>query len=150
MVTIQRESDYAARILLYLALQPPGTYLTAREMARLRLMPSALTRRVVTRLATAGFLRSRRGKGGGFCLARAPSEISLLEAVEVIDGPLALNRCTVEPEDCLWSPQCPVHEVWMEARTLLRHYLNGVTFDQLAHRSQQIVERLSEASRLPA
>jgi hypothetical protein len=38
----------------------------------------------------------------------------------------------------------------MEARTLLRYYLNGVTFDQLAHRSQQIVERLSEASRLPA
>lgn len=146
MLTVRRQCDYAARILLYLAMQPPGTHLTAREIARLRLMPPALTRRVVAQLVAAGFLRSRRGKGGGFALARSPAEISLLEVVEAIDGPVALNRCTLEPQECPLLPQCSVHEAWMDARRLLRDYLNLLTFRELARRGKMLLSPPSAVS----
>ena len=139
MLTVRRQCDYAARILLHLAMQPPGTHLMAREIARLRLMPPALTRRVVAQLVAAGFLQSRRGKGGGFALARSPAEISLLEVVEAMDGPIALNRCTLDPQECPLMPQCSVHEAWVDARRLLRDYLNLLTFRELARRGQTLL-----------
>lgn len=135
MLTINQKADYAARILLHLAMQPPGTTITAREAAQARLIPYALARRLFSLLANAGFLKAHRGKGGGFSLARPPAEINLLEVVEAVEGPIALNRCVVEPEDCPFSPDCPVHEAWVKARDVLRGYLSQVTFQQLAERA---------------
>ncbi len=146
MLDIRRECDYAARILLYLAMQPPGARLTAREIARLRLMPPAMTRRVVAKLVAFGFLRSRRGKDGGFALARSPAEFSLLEVVEAMDGPIALNRCTLDPQECPLMPQCSVHEAWMDARRLLRDYLNLLTFRELARRGKLLLSPSSDVS----
>lgn len=141
MLTIRRDSDYAARILLHLAMQPPGTCITAREVARQRLIPSGLARSLLTRLAGAGLLVSRRGKGGGFYLARTPGEISLLEVVEAVEGPIALNQCTIEPQECPLMPQCPVHEAWVDARDKLRAHLADMTFEKLAQRGQELQER---------
>lgn len=139
MLTVPRQCDYAARIILYLAMQPPETRITAREVARLRLIPPALARRIVTRLVKAGFLRGQKGKGGGFSLARAPAEISLLEVVEAMDGVIALNLCVLEPQECSLVSQCPVHEVWVEARQILRNYLGQITFQELAERGGNLV-----------
>ncbi len=138
MLTIRRDSDYAARILLHLAMQPPETCITAREVAKQKLIPQGLARSLLTRLAGAGLLVSRRGKGGGFSLARPPAEISLLEVVEAIEGPIALNTCTVEPQECPLMPQCPVHEAWVDARQRLREHLGRITFAALARRGAEL------------
>lgn len=135
MLAINQKADYAARILLRLAMQPPGATTTAREAAQACLIPYALARRLFSLLANAGFLKAHRGKKGGFSLARPPSEISLLEVVEAIEGPLALNRCVIKPEQCPLVPNCPVHEEWVRAQDLLRGYLSQVNFQQLAERA---------------
>ncbi len=137
MLTINRKTDYAARILLHLAMQPPGTTVTVQEAAQARLVPYPLARRLFSLLANAGFLKTHRGKGGGFSLARSPAEISLLEVVEAVEGPVALNRCTVEPQECPLVSDCPVHEEWVKARDVLRDYLGRVSFQQLAERAIQ-------------
>lgn len=137
MLTLNQKTDYAARILLHLAMQPPGATITAREAAQARLIPYALARQLFSRLAEAGFLKAHRGKGGGFSLARPPAEITLLEVVEAIEGPIALNRCVVEPQECPLVSQCPVHEEWMRARDVLRGFLGQVNFQQLAERAAQ-------------
>ncbi len=138
MLTIRRDSDYAARILLYLAMHPPETCITAREVARQKLIPPGLARSLLTRLAGAGLLVSRRGKGGGFYLGRSPAEISLLEVVEAIEGPVVLNICTEEPLECPLMPQCPVHEAWVDARQRLREHLGRITFELLARRGAEL------------
>lgn len=135
MLTINQKTDYAARLLLYLAMQPPGATITAREAAQARLIPYSLARRLFSRLASAGFLKAHRGKSGGFSLARPSAEITLLEVVEAIEGPIALNRCTVEPQECPLVSQCPVHEEWVRAQAALRDYLSQVNFQQLAERA---------------
>lgn len=138
MLTISRKADYAARIVLYLAMQPPGATITAREAAQERLIPPALARRLFSVLAQAGFLKGRQGKGGGFSLARPPAEINLREVVEAVDGPIVLNRCAVEPQECPLMLRCPVHEQWVGSRQLLREYLSRIDFRQLAQRGEEL------------
>ena len=134
MLAVNRETDYAARVILHLALQPPGSRTTARQIAKLRLIPGALVRRVVTRLGAAGLITTTRGNNGGISLARPAAEISLLEVVEAMEGPLALNSCTVEPDLCPLMPVCTVHLAWVEARDVLRKTLSSVSFAALAQK----------------
>jgi Rrf2 family protein len=132
MLTINRQTDYASRIILHLALQGEASRTTAAEIAERRLIPKAFVRRVVTKLATAGLIATTRGIEGGIVLARLASEISLLEVVEAMEGPLALNACTVNPQTCPLVVTCPVNKAWCHAREVLVEELRGVTFDKLA------------------
>lgn len=140
MLTISRETDYAARVILHLALQSPDCRVTAQQIAGQRLIPRALVRRVVTRLAAAGLVNTVRGSDGGITLARPPGEINLLEVVEALEGPLALNTCTVEPETCPLMPACTVHDAWVSARQVLRDHLRHITFDKLVQAKEVGIE----------
>jgi len=134
MLSISRQTDYACRVILHLAMLPPGERVKAQEIARRRLVPRALARRVITQLANAGLLTTARGSNGGLSLARPSCEISLLDVVQVMEGPLALNACAVNPEACPLMQVCPVHEAWVEARAALAAKLSQATFDKLAQR----------------
>lgn len=143
MITISRETDYAARVILHLALQREGDRATAQSIAHMRLIPRSLVRRVVTRLASAGLIVTTRGSEGGIALARPAEQISLLEVVEAMEGPVALNVCTVQESACPLVPACNVHNAWVYARGLLRDHLQQITFDQLAQPPAPDGERLT-------
>ena len=140
MITISRETDYACRVLLHLALQEPSCRATAQQIAEERLIPRALVRRVVTRLSAAGLVVTARGSDGGITLARPTSEISLLEVVETFEGPLALNRCAVAPVTCQLVGVCTVHDAWVDARQILRDHLRQITFEKLVARREVGIE----------
>lgn len=134
MIGIGRQADYGARIVLHLAGLDPGAQVTAAEIARMRLIPPVLIRRVVSRLSKAGILRTARGSGGGLSLARSPSRISLADVVEAVEGPIALNACVVSPGACPLTAHCPVRRAWERANRELRASLSRVRFSQLALR----------------
>ncbi len=138
MITIRRDTDYACRVLLHLALLPEGARVTAGDIAKRRIIPRAFVRRVITRLAAADLITTTRGKGGGLALARPAREISLLGVVNAMEGPLALNPCTVNPEHCPLMKRCPVHEAWCKAHAMLETELGQVTFDKLAERGSAL------------
>lgn len=132
MLVINRETDYAARIVLFLARQPSGTRTTAQEVARQCHVPRAIVRRVVTRLGGAGILTSTRGVGGGISLARPPADITLLDVVEAMEGPPILNLCVRDPQVCPLMEHCTVHIAWVQASSLLMGFLRNTTFARLA------------------
>ncbi|MFH1929874.1 MAG: Rrf2 family transcriptional regulator [Chloroflexota bacterium] len=136
MTAITRKADYAARILLHLAMSPPRTWITTQEIARQQLIPGRLIRHVVASLVSAGLLRTKRGSGGGIRMARPASEISLLDAVEAVEGPFYLNICVTDPQGCLLARKCPVHEVWERVQETLVDQLRRETFGKLAQRAQ--------------
>jgi Rrf2 family protein len=142
MLAISRQTDYASRIILHLAMLPAGVRVTAAEIAEKRLIPPALVRRIVTTLAVAGLVKTTRGNLGGLALARPPAEISVLDVVQAMEGPVALNPCTIapgsDPDSCPLLPVCPVHEAWQAARRTLLRELGGTTFDRLAQRGQDL------------
>jgi Rrf2 family transcriptional regulator, iron-sulfur cluster assembly transcription factor len=134
MITISRETDYACRVILHLAMLPAGHRVTAQEIAKRRIVPRALIRRVVTRLGAAKLVTTTRGSGGGLALARPASEISLQHVVEAMEGQVALNTCVIYPRECPLVKKCPVHEAWARARAALVKELSAATFDKLAQR----------------
>ncbi len=74
-------------------------------------------------------------------LARPASEISLLNVVEAMEGPLALNACVVDPHRCPLMKICSVHEEWYRARELLAAELRAATFDILAQQSDRLAQQ---------
>lgn len=131
---VKRETDYAIRTVLYLAMRPAGTHTTARELAREKLIPHALARRIVTKLTAAGILQSARGLSGGITLARPPAEITILQVMQAVEGAPVVSPCVVEPASCPLMPACPVHEVWVDLQHSLETTLDHITFAQLAER----------------
>jgi Rrf2 family protein len=132
MLGISRQTDYACRVLLHLALSEPGARVTTGQIAERRLIPASLVRRIVTQLSLAGLVKTARGTDGGVELARPAAEISVLDVVQAIEGPLALNPCTQDPNLCQLMPVCPVHQTWCKARANLEAELARATFDKLA------------------
>lgn len=146
MLSISKQTDYACRVVLHLAMLPPDERVTAQDIAKRRLIPRAFVRRVVTRLANAGLLITTRGASGGLELARPASEISLLQVVDAMEGSIALNGCAVNPQECPLMQVCSVHEVWVDTRRVLLEELSRSTFDKLARRGARLASLSSDSA----
>ena len=133
---ITRQADYAVRAVLYLSRRGLGTRASTAQIAREQNIPLTFLAKIVSQLSAAGILRATRGAHGGVTLARSPDDISLLEIVEAIDGPLALNECVIDPGACPMNEECVVREVWCEARSELVTRLAKTKFGQLVNGRQ--------------
>jgi len=91
-MVINRSVDYAVAGIIHLATLPPGAVEPVEEIARHRALPGHAFAAVVRRLARAGLVFTQRGTGGGVSLARDPSEISMRDVVEAVEGPIRLVR----------------------------------------------------------
>lgn len=131
---ITKQADYAIRAILYLTNQPEQHAATNRVATAMHIPPSFLAK-IVAQLAIAGLVHTARGAGGGIALARDPAEISLLDVVEAIDGPILLSECTAHRGQCELEQECPLHSIWIETQGYLLDRLRAVTFDQLARRN---------------
>jgi len=106
---LTRSADYAVRAMLEIAAQADSDESRARthEIAERKEIPPALLAKLIPLLVRAGLLASQRGARGGLALARPASEISMLEIVEAIEGPIALNRCTTPRPSATKWPNAP-------------------------------------------
>jgi Rrf2 family protein len=128
---ITRQADYAIRAVRYLthqgANQRTATSMVAKEMK----IPPSFLAKIVSQLSIAGLLHTSRGARGGVSLARDPKEITLLDVVEAIDGPIQLNECVGNPGDCVFNGECPVHPIWVDTQQELVARLRKTNFASL-------------------
>jgi Rrf2 family protein len=129
---ITRQADYAIRAVRYLAKQGPNQRSATSTVAQEMKIPPSFLAKIISQLSIAGLLHTSRGARGGVTLAREAKEISLLDVVEAIDGPILLNECVGDPADCDFSDDCLVHPIWVEAQEALVKRLRETRFDQLA------------------
>lgn len=129
---ITRQADYAVRAVLYLASLSNGTRAPTSQIAREQKIPSSFLAKIVSQLSVAGVVQTSRGARGGVSLARPSEEISLLEVIEAIDGPITLNECVPDPSVCPFGEDCPVHMIWVEAQSDLVKRLAITSFGMLA------------------
>lgn len=132
MIHVTRQTDYAVRIVLHLACQVEGAYVPIPEIVAQRHLPSPFVRRLVSRLVGAGILQTVRGSAGGVGLAKPASDISLLDVVVAIDGPLCPSPCVEQPHGCPLGRDCPVRGVWTDAGRVLENHLRQTRFSALA------------------
>lgn len=130
---LTRSADYAVRAMLDIAAESSNEEGRARThmVAQRQDIPPALLAKLVPLLVRAGLLDSQRGARGGLVLARPASEISMLEIVEAIEGPIAINRCTATPVQCTKVNRCSIHPVWQKAQDYLVDLLRSTSLEDL-------------------
>ncbi|GAB4543103.1 MAG: Rrf2 family transcriptional regulator [Anaerolineales bacterium] len=124
---ITRQADYAVRAMMYLAGQNDARVSTSSIAEEQKIPPSFLAK-IVSQLSIAGLLHTSRGARGGVTLARQPKDITLLEVVEAIDGPIQLNECVHDSSACAFSDDCPMRPVWCNAQEELVARLKNTNF----------------------
>jgi Rrf2 family protein len=129
---ISRRTDYGIRVILDLASLPANQRASTHDIAARQSIPGPFLAKIVSQLSIAGLVTTHRGAGGGVALAIPSEEISLLQVIEALDGPLRLNRCLIQPDSCPRSEHCPVHDVLALAQEQLGTLLGVTTFDSLA------------------
>src|SRR5512133_3891821 len=93
MLKINRQTDYAVRVLLALANRGEGARLSSAEIQKEMLIPKAFMGRIVAQLSRQGLINTFAGRDGGLSLPRHPSLINLKDVVEVFEGPVLLSEC---------------------------------------------------------
>ncbi|MFZ5808850.1 MAG: RrF2 family transcriptional regulator [Chloroflexota bacterium] len=128
---ITRQADYAVRAVTYLARLGADHRAATSLIAQEQQIPPSFLAKIVSQLSVAGLLTTSRGARGGVSLARSPEEISLLEVVEAIDGPIMLNECVGDNGACNFSEDCPIRPIWCDAQLELVEKLRSTTFDKV-------------------
>ena len=127
---ITRQADYAVRAVLYLSQIGTDQRAATSQIAQEQAIPPSFLAKIVSQLSVAGLLQTSRGARGGVSLARPPEQISLLEVVEAIDGPILLNECVSAGGACQFGDSCPMKPVWCDAQAELVQRLSDTTFDR--------------------
>lgn len=116
---LTRAADYAVRVMLHLAGQPEGAVISKTVLANAADAPESFASKILQTLARAGLIEARRGVAGGFTLLPPGRRASLLDVVECIDGPIALNVCLSSGQSCERQPECAAHRVWLQAQSAM-------------------------------
>ena len=124
---ITRQADYAVRAVLHLARSSDARIATSVIAEQQKIPPSFLAK-LISQLSIAGLLHTSRGARGGVTLARQAGEITLLEVIEAIDGPIQLNECVGDTGTCSFDKDCPLRPVWCEAQEELVGRLKNTNF----------------------
>lgn len=131
---VSTRGDYACRALLSLALHDDGTPTSVRDIADRTALPQPYLEQILLALKGAGIVRSKRGVGGGYVLARRPEEITLAAIVSAVDGPIAVGDFGEPHQDgaCDHEGQCVLLAVWANVGEHMRRLLEGQTLADIA------------------
>lgn len=131
---VSTRGDYASRALLSLALDGADTPVSVRDIAARTGLPQPYLEQILLALKGAGLVRSKRGVGGGYVLARSPEDITLGDIVSAVDGPITLGDFG-EPHTggaCDHEGQCVLLAVWADVADHMRRHLDGLHLADLA------------------
>jgi Rrf2 family iron-sulfur cluster assembly transcriptional regulator len=134
-VKVSTRGDYASRALLSLALHADiPTPTSVRDIAERTGLPQPYLEQILLALKGAGLVRSKRGVGGGYVLARRPEEITLGDIVSAVDGPIVAGDFGVPHQDgaCDHEGQCVLLAIWAEVGEHMRRHLDGSTLADIA------------------
>jgi len=136
---ITRQADYAVRAVVYLAEHDDAKPIATADIGRHQHIPLTFLAKIVPHLSAAGIVHTLRGAHGGVSLGRPAAEISLLDIVETIDGPMLLNECVSDASQCPLGENCTIHGVWCEAQADLIDRLGRTNMAQLMRPQQRPV-----------
>ena len=131
MEIIRRETDYAARALVQLALTGPDRPLSARAIAEAQGTPLDFTHKFLRAVSRVGMVTSSLGTRGGFTLAKAPSEITLLDIMQATQGPVRISNCVFDPSACPRTATCTVTHRLASVQRDLERVLSQTTLADL-------------------
>ena len=124
--------EYALRAMLYICSKPFGTSYQISEIAEKNDIPDNFLRKIIPLLKKATLLNSQRGNGGGITLQKKAEDITPLEIINAVEGPILLNKCLVHDKFCSRDDFCSFHTLWADAQQQLKDKLASRNLYELA------------------
>ncbi len=133
-MSVSTRGDYACRALLSLSLHDTGCPTSVRDIAERTDLPQPHLGQILLSLKGAGIVRSKRGGGGGYLLARDPAEITIGSIISAVDGPIGLGDFGQPHQDgaCDHEGQCVLLSVWAETGMAMRSMLDSYSLADVA------------------
>jgi Rrf2 family protein len=132
---ISRRAEYALRALLLIAKDQKAKIHQIQELSDRGNIPVKFLEQILLSLRNEGLLTSKRGVGGGYSLRKRPSDIVVLDIIELLDGPIAPLPCALErpgdPCGCPDPTRCPLRPLMREARGMIRDLFSSKTVQDL-------------------
>jgi Rrf2 family protein len=131
MRMLNQSAEYALRVVVQLADLPPEGSSRASELAKVLRVPANYLSKILHQLAVAGILTSRRGRSGGFRLARAPDQLPLAEVIAAFDDVGSERSCLLGQSVCSDRRPCKAHHVWQPLAASISDFLAQTTVADL-------------------
>jgi len=141
-VIFSKKCEYGIQAVLYMAAREHGCVCPSEEIAQKLKIPKEFVSKILQSLTESGIIESKKGKAGGFMLAKAPSKIKLIDIVEAIDGLETFQTCVLGFPNCSPDQPCPVHSKWGELREKALAMLTSETLDKFKKKTLNKIEHL--------
>ena len=132
MLRLSKKADYALIAMKHLALRGDRASSSAREIAEAYGIPIELMAKVLQRLVRRGLLVSHQGTHGGYQLVRVPSQISVADVIQAIEGPVTVTACSTDEGQCEQFSKCNVRDPLFRVRDRILAALGECTIAELA------------------
>lgn len=132
---ITSEADYAVRIIYCLCRE--GRKMGAKEISERTEVSMQFTLKILRKLVHGELACSYKGAEGGYALAKTPAEISVLDVIRLIDGPVRLNKCLESLSPCNRGEKCDCtfRRLWADLSESVERSLAAETFDKILEKS---------------
>jgi Rrf2 family protein len=137
MLKLSKKSDYGLIAVKHLATRGVETSQSASDIAEAYGISSTLLAKVLQKLARGGLVIAQHGSAGGYRLARHPNEISALDVISAVDGPVFITSCITSHGECYQSPTCTVREPLRRVNESIMQVLSTVTISQMSEEPEQ-------------
>ena len=127
---LSKTSEYALRILIYMAKKPADLY-TAKYLIEQLHVSDKYLRRLMTELSKAGFIKSTQGRDGGYTFAKPINEISLYDIIDSVESMDKLNDCVLGFNECSCTIPCAMHDEWLVIRQKLNKIFHETKLSDL-------------------
>jgi len=132
VLQISRKIDYGLRAMIHLAGLPAGKVTSLQDLSSTLHLPREFLAKILKVLAGRGLVRSSRGAHGGYQLARPAREISFLDVIESVEGPVQLNVCLDHKDRCDVSASCTMYHVWKAVQDRMLDVYRNTTLAELS------------------
>ena len=143
---LSKKTKYALQSLLYLAKKYDKGPVIISDMAKCECLPQKFLEAILLELKKDGFLHSKKGKGGGYYLAKPPKDIILGHVIRLLNGPLAPIACVSQTaykrcEDCKDENSCGIRMIMKDVRDAIANILDNTSLADLLDRVKKVTEK---------
>ena len=141
-VIFSKKCELALQAVLFLSIKKDQIIFNSQEVSDELKVPKEFVSKMLQILTDSGIVGSKKGKNGGFYLARRPNQIRLIEIVEAIDGLGVFQSCVLGFPNCGKDHPCPVHDQWGKIRDDAYNMLKNETLEQLKEKTVKKITSL--------
>jgi Rrf2 family protein len=137
---ITQEGDYSLRVVLYLYKHGNGERVEAKVISESENIPLRFLLKLLRKLVGAGIVKSFRGTGGGYKIAKPASEVTLRQVIEAIEGPIYVNKCLCDDELCNLkrAQTCEIHTALGKLQSRLLSDMDHLSFEEIMKNSDPL------------